>query len=201
MGYPPGAGYPAPYGYPPGSGYPPAVGYGPPPPWGPSPQAPRRPGQVITSAVLAFVQALFVLLASLYLWFFASVAEIAIAEAAADTGATYSSSTVEALAAEGTVLAAVQLGTAVFLVGAGVVALTRRTRAAWLLLLVAHAVQVALALYWGFRLLDVMGDIPGAGGEEAFAAFALFFAAAPLVGAGLLAAGPGRRWFGGGSPA
>jgi hypothetical protein len=200
MGYPPAPGYPVPYSYPPGYGYPPAAGYGP-QGWAPPPQAPRRPGQVITSAVLAFVQALFVLLASLYLWFFASVAEIAVAEAAADAGATYSSSTVEALATEGTVLAVIQLVSAVFLVGAGIVALTRRTRVAWLLLLAAHAVQIALALYWGFRLLDVMGNIPGAGSEEAFAAFAVFFAAAPLVGAGLLAAGAGRRWFGGGSPA
>jgi hypothetical protein len=200
-GYPPAPGHPAPYGYP-AFGYPPASGYGPPAPWGPPPpQAPRRPGQVITSAVLAFVQAVVVLLASLYLWFFASIAEVAIAGAAAEAGATYSSATVEALATEGTVLAVVQLISVVFLVGAGIVALVRRTRAGWLLLLVAHAVQVVLAIYWAVRLLDLFGDIPGATGEEGFAAFTLFFAAAPLVGFGLLALGPGRRWFGGASQA
>jgi hypothetical protein len=192
--YPPGYGYPPPYGYPAPYGYPGAYGQS----WASSPpQAPRRPGQVITSAVLAFVQAGLVLLASLYLWFFAAVAEVAVSEAGA--GAT--SSEVEALATEGTVLAVVQLVSTVLLVVGGIAALNRRSRAAWLLLVTAHAVQVVLAVYWTVRLLAVLGDVPGAGAEEGFASFALFFAAAPLVGLGLLLLGAGRRWFGGGSQA
>ena len=69
-------GYPAPYGY----GYPgpaPYPGYGYPGPW--APRRPQRPGQVITSAVLAFVQTALVLVASLYLWFFTSMIGFAIA--------------------------------------------------------------------------------------------------------------------------
>ena len=66
---------------------------------------PQRPGQVITAAVLAFAQAVVVLIASLYVWFFASIADLA----AAGAGGTRPG-TVESLAAEGTVLAVVQVG-------------------------------------------------------------------------------------------
>jgi hypothetical protein len=181
-GYPPPQGYPAPYGYPPPYGPP---GYGP-PPWAP-PRAPQRPGQVITSAVLAFVQALLVLVASLYLWFFASIFDVAIEQS---RGA-YTSATAEALASEGVALAGVQLLSAVLLAVAGGVALTRRSRRTWVLLLGAHAVQVVLAVYWVVRVTGV--------GGEGVAVFALLFAAAPLVGLGMIAAGPGRRWFDGAS--
>ena len=185
----PPAGYGYPYG-PPAYGYP----YGYPAPWGPfPPAAPRRPGQVTTSAVLAFVQAALVLLSSLYVWFFASVADLA------TTGVrgAYSSATVRALATEGSTLAIVQLVSAVALVVGGILALTRRTRAARLALIAAHAVQVLLAGYWTVRLLELAGDLPGSGPAGSLVAFTAFFAAGPTVGVGLLLAGAGRRWFDG----
>ncbi len=156
--------------------------------------ASQRPGQVITAAVLAFAQAVIVLFASLYLWFFASIADAAVAEA----GAPYSPTVVNALADEGMTLAVVQLVSAVALIAAGIWALNARRRAAWVLLLVSLGVQVVLAVYWASRLDSLLGAA-GAGGTVA--AFSLFFAAGPLVGLGLLLVGPGRRWFGGTSPA
>jgi hypothetical protein len=73
-------------------------------------------------------------------------------------------------------------------------ALTSRRRAAGLLLVAALAVQVVLALYWAVRLTSEVG---GFDSERTITAFALFFAAGPLVGLGMLLLGPGRRWFDG----
>jgi hypothetical protein len=176
-------GHPAPYAHP--------GGYGQTVPWGPvPPRRPQRPGQVITAAVLAFAQAVVVLIASLYLWFFASIADVA----GAGADGVYSPATVDALATEGTALAVVQLVAVVVLTGAGVRALTSRRRGAWLLLVAALAVQVVLACYWAVRLLSEVG---GFGAEGAILSFTLFFGAGPLVGLGMLLVGPGRRWFGG----
>jgi hypothetical protein len=170
-------------------GYPPA-GYGYPGPWGPAPPSrPRRPGQVITVSVLSFVQAGLVFFASLYVWMLTSIADVARSR--------LSSATVAALVTEGTVLAIVQLVSAVVLVVAGAFALTRRTRAAWLVVLGAQLAQVALALYWAVRLQVWVSDVPGPSPGAAFSAFALFFAAGPLVALGLVVFGPGRRWFDG----
>jgi magnesium-transporting ATPase (P-type) len=181
---------PGPYGYPGQYGYP--------MPWGAvPPRGPQRPGQVITAAVLAFVQAGVVLIASLYVWFFASIAGVAAAEAPG----VYASSTVRALATEGTVLTLVQLVSVVLLVVAGIRALSARTRGAWLLLVLAHAVQVVLAVYWAVRLLMVMSDAPGPDPGGTFVPMTLFFAAGPLVGLGLVLIGAGRRWFEGARPA
>jgi hypothetical protein len=130
-----------------------------------------------------------VLIASLYLWFFASIADSAVAEA----GAPYSPTAVNALANEGVTLAVVQLLSAVALVAAGVWALNSRHRGAWVLLAVALAVQVVLAGYWAARLQSVFGGVEA---EGTIAALALFFAVGPLVGLGMLLIGPGRRWFG-----
>jgi hypothetical protein len=146
---------------------------------------------VITSAVLAFVQAGVVLIASLYLWFFTSV----IGLAARDNPAVFGSSRMQSLTTEVTVLAVLQLLSVVLLVVAGVRALGARTHAAWLLVVGAHAVQVALAVYWAVRLVTFVNDLPGAGTQGAPAAFTIFFAAAPVVGVGLVLAGPGRHWF------
>ena len=179
-GQPAGWGYPAPYGT---------------APWGPvPPRRPQRPGQVITAAVLAFSQATVVMIASLYLWFFASVAELA----ASGSGGVWAPGRVDALAAEGTVLAIVQLLSAVLLVGAGVWALNRRTRAPWRLLVAALAVQLVLAGYWTVRLMSELGGVDTG---RTIISFALFFAAGPLVGLGMLLVGQGRRWFGGVEPA
>jgi hypothetical protein len=142
---------------------------------------------VITAAVLAFAQSAVVLVASLYVWFFASVADLAAAEIAAP-------GTAAALAAEGTVLAVVQIVSAVLLIAAGVWALTSRRRGAGRLLAVALGVQVVLSAYWLVRLQSEFG---GSGADGTIIAVSLFFAAAPLVGLGMLFAGPGRRWFDG----
>jgi hypothetical protein len=183
-------GYAPPYGYP---GYPTFPGYGYPGPWGPvPPRGPQRPGQVITSAVLAFVQAGVVLFASIYLWFIASFVDLA-----AQSDPSVSSSRVDSLTTEATVLAVVQLVSVVLLVVAGIRALTARTRTAWLLIVAAHAVQIMLAGYWAIRLTTLLDELPGAGPQGAMAAFTIVFAASPLVGAGIVLVGAGRRWFDG----
>ena len=160
------------------------------PAWG-RPPVPRTPAQVITAAVLAFVQAVVVLIASLYVWFFASIADIA----SSGRPDVYTSETARQLATEGTVLAVVQLFSVAILVVGGVLALNRRTPTAYRLLAGAHIVQVVLALYWAGRLLDVLGDLPGAEGEGSLAAFSLFFLVGPAVSLGLLLSGAARRWF------
>jgi hypothetical protein len=154
------------------------------------PRRPQRPGPVVTSAVLAFVQAGVVLIASLYVWFFASV----IGVVSRENPGVYASR-MDALATEVTVLAVVQLVSVVLLVVAGIRALGARTRAAWLLTVGAHAVQIVLALYWAVRLVRLMNDTPGADAPGALAAVTILFAAAPVVGLGLVLGGSGRRWF------
>jgi hypothetical protein len=185
----PPPGFAAPYGRPVPYGYPPP--YGRAVPWGPVPsRRPQRPGQVITGAVLAFVQAVVVLLASLYLWFLASLAGAAIDEA----GAAYSPTVVNAAANQGVELAVVQLVSAVALVAAGVGVLRSRRRPAWLLLVAALAAQLVLAWYWAQRLDSLIGGLGRIDGV--ILGLSLFFAAGPLVGLGMLLVGPGRRWFG-----
>ncbi|MGZ4548109.1 MAG: hypothetical protein ACXVF0_01155 [Blastococcus sp.] len=182
-----------PYGYPGQWGPPPQwppVPYGYPGPWGPPPpRGAARPGQVITTAVLSFVQAALVLFSSLYLWMLLSIAGIATRQAPTRMA--------DSLVTEGTVLAVVQVLSVVVLVLAGVGALTRRSRAAWLLLLGAHGLQVVLTIYWAVRLQAVLGAVPEPAPTGAFTAFTIFFTAAPLVAIGLVAFGPGRRWFDG----
>jgi hypothetical protein len=186
-GYPPQYGQPAPYGYP-GQGYP---GYGYPGPWGPvPPRRPQRPGPVITSAVLAFVQGGVVLIASLYVWFFASVLGVVSQE----NPGVYADR-MDSLSTEVTVLAILGIASVVLLVVAGIRALSARTRAAWLLTIAAHAVQIVLAVYWAVRLVTFMNDIPGPDSSAALAAVSIVFAAAPVVGLGLLLSTSSRRWF------
>lgn len=160
-------------------------------PWGPPRPVERTPGQVIGAAVLAFVQAVVVLIASLYVWFFASIADIA----SSGRPDVYTSETARRLATEGTVLAVVQLVSVVLLVAGGIMALNRRSPVGYRLLGGAHVVQVVLALYWAGRLLDVLGELPGGDGEGSLAAFALFFVVGPAVSLGLLLSGAARRWF------
>ncbi|MGY1985903.1 hypothetical protein ACI792_06725 [Blastococcus sp. SYSU DS0669] len=199
-GPPPTLPPPSPYGAPPYGvpyGHPGPYGYG--GPWGAAPfpggpvppRAGRRPGQVVGAAVLSFVQALLVLIASLYVWFFASLAQMAIEQSptAAPTQA-------YEFAREGGVLSIVQVVSVVLLVTAGILALTRRTRVAWLALLAAHGAQLLLAAYWWAELTDLLG--PAAATQDVggvVAAFSLFFAAAPLVALGLVLFGGGRSWF------
>jgi hypothetical protein len=190
-GYPPAPGYGYPYGYPYGyaGGYPYAYPSGHPAPWWPvAPQQPRRPGQVVTSAVLAFVQAGLVVLASLYVWFFASILDLAAQEPGVP-------SSIGGFASEVGVLAVVQLLSSALLVAGGVRALVRRSRPAWWLLIAAHGVQVLLTVYWAIRLTAFFDDVPGPDPSGVFVAFTLLFAAAPVVGLGLVVVGAGRRWF------
>ena len=72
---------------------------------------------MITAAVLAFVQAAMVLIASLYVWFAASIVDVVTADAPGSLDA----ETAQGLATEGTVLAIVQVLSAALLVGAGVI--------------------------------------------------------------------------------
>lgn len=184
----PQAAAPSPYGY----GHPQPYG---PPAWGTPygyplpPRPPQRPGQVITAAVLAFAQSVVVLIASVYVWFFASVADVALASTD-----DLPSSTLASLATEASVLAVVQLVSAVLLIGSGVWALNSRSRGAGLLLVAALAVQVVLAAYWLVRL---QSEIAGYEVDGSIVGLSLFFATGPLVGLGMLLIGPGRRWFDG----
>lgn len=180
-GYPGVPAYGAPYGPP---GYPP---YGYPPPW---PPLPKKPGQVIAAAVLAFVQGALVLLSSVYVVFFSSLVGIA---AGTDPGS--APEEVAGLASEGTVLGFVQVASAVLLVVAGVLALNTRRRRALVVLVVAFAVQVLLCGYWAVRLSMLADEIPGSDPTGAFLAFTLLFLAGPAVGLGLTLLGAGRRWF------
>jgi lysylphosphatidylglycerol synthetase-like protein (DUF2156 family) len=178
---PPQYGYPgAPYGYAP---------YGYPAPWPPG--GPRRPGQVIAAAVLAFVQAALVMVSSLYVVLFSSLIDIA---GQADP-ASAPPAEVANLATEGTVLGIVQVASAVLLIVGGVLALNSRRRRALVLLVVAFAVQVLLCVYWAVRLSVIASDIPGSDPIGVFLAFTLVFLAGPAVGLGLALLGGGRRWF------
>jgi hypothetical protein len=184
---PPGHGTAQGYGYgPPAYAYPP--GY--PPPWPGGPPRPKRPGQVIAAAVLAFVQGGLVLLSSVYVVFLASFAGLA-----ADVDSSTTPDEVGALATEGVVLGIVQVASAVLLIVGGVMALNTRKRRALVVLVAAFTVQVLLCLYWAVRLTALADEIPGADPSSAFLAFTLMFAASPVVGLGLVLLGSGRRWF------
>jgi hypothetical protein len=166
-------------------------GYGYPPPW-PVAARPRRPGQVIASAVLAFVQSAMVLIASLYVWFFASLVDVI----TADVPGTLDTDTAQGLAVEGTILAAVQVASAILLIAGGVMALNSRSRRTWVILLAAHGVQIVLSVYWLVRLSQLGADVPGSDPSRALLVLAFFFLAGPAVGLGLVVVGGGRRWFG-----
>jgi hypothetical protein len=155
------------------------------------PAGPRRPGQVIAAAVLAFVQGGLVLLTSVYVLLFSSLARIA-------TDADPSSAPpaeVDGLATEGTVLGIVQVLSAVVLVVGGVLVLNSRRRRSLVVLLAAFAVQVLLCVYWAVRLSMITADLPGSDATGPFLAFTLVFLAGPAVGLGLVLLGRGRRWF------
>jgi len=83
------------------------------------------------------------------------------------------------------------------LLTAGGLALSRRSRLAWRLVLAAAAVQVALAGYWALRLPVLLDDLPPGAVVSAFSVFTVFFAAGPLVTLGLVLSTPARRWFDG----
>jgi hypothetical protein len=145
---------------------------------------------VLAAAVLAFVQAGVVAIATVYLFLFVSVARIAVSEGGTPAAG------VAGLAGEGTVLGWLQVASVVLLVVGGVLTLgTRRRRPAWLVMGAALVGQIVLALYWGVRLGTLTGDVPGSDPAGVFAWFAIFFAAMPAVALGLIAFGPGRHWF------
>jgi hypothetical protein len=188
---PPPTGPGVPYGYGPRPAYGYAGPYGPPPPWVPlPPRGPQRPAQVISAAVLAFVQAAVVLIASLYVWMLASIADFLGAQAQQGFDPRLG-----AFSREGAVLAVLQTLSAALLIGAGIWALNSRRRGAWVLLLAAHAVQVVLTVYWLVRLMGPADDIPGPDGGGALLGLSLFFAAGPVTALALLLVGGGRHWF------
>jgi hypothetical protein len=157
-------------------------------------RGPRRPGQVVTAAVLALVQAALVAFASAYLLLFASVLGIDV-----DTDGVIDPRAA-AIADEARVLAWVQFASVVALLAAGVLALNRRDRGTGLALMAALGGQLLLALYWVVRIVGVLEDIPGPDDAVPVLVFgALVFAAGPAVGVGLLVARSSREWFGTGS--
>jgi hypothetical protein len=174
----PGAAYP---GWPVPAQYWPA--YGP-----PVPARPRRPGQVVASAVLAFVQAGLVALTSAYVLLLASTLGVVSTGFGGDAEAA-------ALVTEGIVVTVVQVLSVVALVVGGILVLNRRSRSSWLTLVVALAVQLVIALYWLVRL-STLGtlteDVVGSTGL--LVAAVLFYVAAPAVALGLLLVGSVRRW-------
>ncbi|MGY1731263.1 hypothetical protein ACI798_07065 [Geodermatophilus sp. SYSU D01045] len=163
----------------------------------PVPQRPRRPGQVVAAAVLAFVQAAVVALSSAYVLLLASTFGVFAAIPDAGTGA---DDDLYGLVTEVTALSAVQLLSAVLLVVAGVLVLNRRSRAVWTTLLAGFGVQLALAVYWLVRLTS-LADLAGFEPTGVLVVGVLFYAAAPAVGLGLLLAGAVRRWAAGGDAA
>ncbi len=181
-------------GYPPPGYAPPGYGWAPPPApyWAsygpPAPARPRRPGQLVAAAVLAFVQAGLVALSSAYL--------VLLAVAAGALAPEYGTSADDdALVTEAVVLTVVQLLSAIGLVVGGILVLNRRGRGSWLTLVVACGLQLALALYWAVRLSTLdgfTGELAGPG--AALVAGVLFYAAAPAVALGLLLTGAVRRW-------
>jgi hypothetical protein len=144
---------------------------------------PQRPGQAIAAAVLAFVQAAGVALASAYLQLLGSVFSMAAGQPGfPDDGA--------ALAAEAGVLSLVQLVSVVLLVAAGVLALTSRRASARWTLAAAFALQLALAAYGAARLLGAFGSVSGL-----LLFLVVCFAAGPAVALGLSVGRPARAWF------
>ncbi|PWW24646.1 hypothetical protein JD79_03835 [Geodermatophilus normandii] len=187
LGPPPTAPYAPPAPGPYGGGWPVPAPYW--PAYGPPvPARPRRPGQLVASSVLAFVQGGLVALTSAYLLLLASTLGVVSTGFGGDAEA-------DALVAEGTVVTIVQLLSVVALVVGGILVLNRRSRSSWLTLLVALAVQLLLAVYWLVRLssLDALtDDVLGSAGL--LVAAVLFYVAAPAVALGLLLVGPVRRW-------
>jgi hypothetical protein len=171
----------------PGGWPPPAVPYGAawPQPWPPAPSRPRRPGQVIAAAVLAFVQAAAVAVATAYVQLLATVFSMAAGQPGFPADGA-------ALAAEAGVLGIVQLVSVVVLVVGGILALTRRSALARWTLVAALALQLALAAYWAMRLLSAFDSRPGA-----LLVLVVPFAAAPAVALGLAVGRAARVWFAG----
>jgi EamA domain-containing membrane protein RarD len=146
----------------------------------------------VAAAVLAFVQAGVVAVASAYVLLLASTFGF-LASVPGAAGAEEAS----ALVTEATVVTVVQLLSVIALVVGGVVVLNRRSRSSWLTLVAGLAVQLALALYWLVRLLTLGGLVDDAVGSDPAGVLVvgvLFFAAAPAVGVGLLSVGAVRRW-------
>jgi hypothetical protein len=144
---------------------------------------------VIAAAVLAFVQAGVVAVASAYVFLLASVFSLAEGEPGFPADAA-------ALATEATVVAAVQIGSVVALVVTGVVVLNRRGAAARWALVAALGLQIALAAYWWTRLDGLSGAV-GPDPSTVVLFGVLCFAAAPAVGLGLVSSRPARAWFAG----
>ncbi|WP_222263745.1 hypothetical protein [Modestobacter marinus] len=152
--------------WPPASGWPPGSGW-PAPGWV---RPPRRPGVVITAAVLAFVSAGFVALGTVYAMVFSAL--LAVVDGPA--------------AGLGPWIALVQLAVVGALVTAGVQELRGRPR--WLR--GAAAAQVALSIYWAV----VLGDVTAVPVSDAALSVPVVFAALALAAGGCTVLPEARAW-------
>lgn len=160
-GYPPNPGYGSPYGYPP-------YGYG-------GPRGPVRPGAATASAVLMFIQAAVVLISTLYVLFFASLAS-------GISSATGGSS----LETELTIIGILQLVSVGLLIFAGVQLLGGNATGR-VLTMIACGVQLALVVYWMVRISS-LPDFD-TDGSTFFFVVPLMYAVLPVVA---LALGVGK---------
>lgn len=147
----------------------------------------RPPAEVVAAAVLAFVQAAAVMVASVFVAFLVVVVALA-AQMDVPSGLPF---------AELIALAAVQLASIAALVIGGVRVLRRRDRTSRRVLAGALVVQLSLAAYWTVRVSPFFaGEEPGVLAMPPFGVLVL--TVAPVVGLGLLSTPSSRAWFAGG---
>lgn len=147
----------------------------------------RPPAEVVAAAVLAFVQAAAVMVASVFVAFLVVVVALA-AQMDVPSGLPF---------AELIALATVQLASIAALVIGGVRVLRRRDRTSRRVLAGALVVQLPLAAYWTVRVSPFFaGEEPGVLAMPPFGVVVL--TVAPVVGLGLLSTPSSRAWFAGG---
>lgn len=161
-GYPPNPVYGAPYGYPP-------YGYG-------GPRGPVRPGAATASAVLMFIQAAVVLISTLYVLFFASLA----------SGLNSYGVGSNSLETELTIIGVLQLVSVGLLIFAGVQLVGGNTNGRPLTMIACGA-QLGLTVYWMVRISS-LPDF-NTDGSTFFFVVPLMYAVLPVVG---LALGVGK---------
>ena len=148
----------------------------------------RPPAEVVAAAVLAFVQAAAVMVASVFVAFLVVVVVALAAQMDVPSGLPF---------AELIALAAVQLASIAALVIGGVRVLRRRDRTSRRVLAGALVVQLPLAAYWTVRVSPFFaGEEPGVLAMPPFGVLVL--TVAPVVGLGLLSTPSSRAWFAGG---
>ncbi|WP_375492199.1 hypothetical protein [uncultured Jatrophihabitans sp.] len=166
---------PSPYGYgAPGYGYPGAPGY---PPIDP---ADRRPGTLLTAAILGYVTAGFLIIASFYCFIGASALE-SFNDDFGDNGHGYTAQLV---------LAGVVNLVAAGLLIAGSVTMSARKPTGRVMFAVGCALVIVACIYW----IAVWATKDGLGG---ISVFAVLFGGLVIVGAALAYTGADNRWLAG----